>query len=84
METTASGESWSIFSLKCRAIQTIRPGVSWKKHGFARNDWTGGAVRRLAFYLFKGNTLWKPGVKKAPGGDAGGQVQAVVLRGLTS
>ena len=35
---------WSIFSLKCRAFQTIRPVVSRKKRGFSAHFWPGGAV----------------------------------------
>ena len=43
----SGGGTWSIFSLKCCTFQTIRPVVSWKKHGFSAHFGPGGAVPQL-------------------------------------
>ena len=43
----SGGGTWSIFSLKSCTFQTIRPVVSWKKHGFSAHFGPGGAVPQL-------------------------------------
>ena len=45
-------DTWSIFSLKCFAFQTIRPVVSRKKRGFSAHFGPGGAVPPPCVSLF--------------------------------
>ena len=41
------------FQFETLALQSLRPVVLWKKRCFSALFWSGGAVPRLAFYLFQ-------------------------------